>query len=102
MEELNCRKQDRESRMMEELLLEERRPRKKQKKEVELWFGKVEKINGEIRTIEQRVEQGKYLSRASLGKVVFEKIGVVEELHRKGIFPDGLVEAVSNSGDILP
>ena len=103
LEELNCRKQDREARKMEELLPEERRPRKRLKKEVELWLGKVEKINGEVKDLEKRVEEVSYLARASLGKIVFAKISEVEELYQKGNFVDGLIEVVpAQLGDILP
>ncbi|KAH7546504.1 probable disease resistance protein At4g14610 [Ziziphus jujuba] len=64
LEELNSRKDDKESRMRAELL-----PGKRPKKEAQLWLARVEKINSEILTIQQEL-RGKHLSRACLGKTL--------------------------------
>ncbi|KAH7546463.1 hypothetical protein FEM48_Zijuj01G0203400 [Ziziphus jujuba var. spinosa] len=97
LEELNCQKEDNESKLRQELL-----PGKTLKKEVELWLGKVKNINSEIRCIEIKVGKVKYLHRSCLGKVVCKKIQEVEELYQKGCFPDGFVEPCIKNGDVLP
>ena len=51
----------------------------------------VQKMNGEVETINHEVGEGKFLSRAHLGKLVIKKIQVVEELHQKVSFNDSLV-----------
>ncbi|XP_030954163.1 probable disease resistance protein At5g63020 isoform X2 [Quercus lobata] len=86
LEVVNSRKEDIESRMNVELCLE-----KQLKKEVQLWLENVQKMNGEVETIDQEVGEGKFLSRAHLGKLVIKKIQEVEELHQKGSFNDSLV-----------
>ena len=86
LEVVNSRKEDIESRMNVELCLG-----KQLKKEVQLWLENVQKMNGEVETINQEVGEGKFLSRAHLGKLVIKKIQEVEELHQKGSFNDSLV-----------
>ncbi|XP_050271474.1 probable disease resistance protein At1g61300 isoform X2 [Quercus robur] len=86
LEVVNSRKEDIESRMNVELCLG-----KQLKKEVQLWLENVKKMNGEVETINQEVGEGKFLSRAHLGKLVIKKIQEVEELHQKGSFNDSLV-----------
>lgn len=86
LEEVNSRKEDIESRMNVELCLG-----KQLKKEVQLWLENVQKMNGEVETINQEVGEGKFLSRAHLGKLVINKIQEVKELHQKGSFNDSLV-----------
>ncbi|PON81139.1 NB-ARC domain, LRR domain containing protein [Trema orientale] len=97
LEALKCRKEDRELRLRAELL-----PGKKSKKEVELWFAKVEKINLEIEAIQRKFENLKYFYRACFGSIVFKKMRDVEELYEMGVFPDGLVEDIPHFGDLLP
>ncbi|XP_060668072.1 probable disease resistance protein At4g27220 isoform X2 [Ziziphus jujuba] len=96
-EELNSRKEDTEARIRVELL-----PGRKLKKEVELWLGKVEQINSEIKILQEEVGKGKYFSRSRLGGVVFKKIKEVEQIYQRGVFFDGLVEENPLFGDILP
>uniref|UniRef100_A0A2N9F0Q6 Uncharacterized protein n=1 Tax=Fagus sylvatica TaxID=28930 RepID=A0A2N9F0Q6_FAGSY len=86
LEVVNSRKEDIESRMDVEL-----RSGKQVKKEVKLWLENVQKMNGEVETIDQEVEEGKFVSRARLGKLVIKKILEVDELHQKGSFMDRLV-----------
>lgn len=97
LEELNARKQDRDLKMKADLL-----PGKTPKKEVELWFTKVEKINREVTAIKQRVLIMKFFERAKLGNKVVKKIRELEELYQKGVFLDGLVESMPEFGDCLP
>ena len=56
---LNSRKEDIESRLDVEL-----RSGKQVKKEVNLWLENVQKMNGEVETIDQEVEEGKFVSRS--------------------------------------
>ena len=86
LEVVNSRKEDIESRMDVEL-----RSGKQVKKEVKLWLENVQQMNGEVETIDQDVEEGKFVSRARLGKLVIKKILEVDELHQKGSFMDRLV-----------
>ncbi|KAK1583838.1 hypothetical protein Q3G72_027473 [Acer saccharum] len=74
-----------------------------EKKEVENWLKKVEKINGEIQSLEVEVDKVKYLSRAFLGKRVYEKIEETIKVYDEGSFSESLViDAPSNSGMALP
>ncbi|KAM3741706.1 hypothetical protein ACB098_07G017100 [Castanea mollissima] len=66
-------------------------PGKIAKQEVEGWIQDVEKLNDEIEAIEREAGEGKYFSRARIGKLGFEKIQEVNELYEKGAFPDSLV-----------
>ncbi|XP_021288302.1 probable disease resistance protein At1g15890 isoform X1 [Herrania umbratica] len=85
-DELNGQKEDTTSRIKAEL-----HPRKKVKKEVELWVENAKRINVEIQNLESEVEASSFLSRGFLGKNVCKKIEEVEELLEKGRFSDGLV-----------
>ncbi|KAK0601233.1 hypothetical protein LWI29_022360 [Acer saccharum] len=97
-EDLNSRKEDIQLRLSNELHFG-----KHQKKEVENWLKKVEKINGEIQSLEVEVDKVKYLSRASLGKRVYEKIEETIKVYDEGSFSESLViDAPSNSGMALP
>ncbi|KAL4618423.1 hypothetical protein ACB092_06G009300 [Castanea dentata] len=86
--ELECQKTDVEEKMKSELF-----PGKRPKREVQLWLQEVEKINGEIQTIEEEGGRGiwKYFPRMHMGKLACQKIQEVEELYRKGGFKDSLV-----------
>ncbi|KAK9269404.1 hypothetical protein L1049_001177 [Liquidambar formosana] len=85
-EELNCQKEDVESKMKAKLWLG-----KRQKKEIQHWLAEVERINDEKQSIENEVEEGKFSKYASLGETVAKKIQEIEELNRKGSFLDNLV-----------
>ncbi|XVF78188.1 hypothetical protein PTKIN_Ptkin14bG0109800 [Pterospermum kingtungense] len=89
-EQLNSLKETESRRSME------LHPRKQLKKEVELWFRNVERINGEIVDLDQKIEGSNVVSRGSLTGNVLKKIEEVEELLQHGKFPDGLV--VGNPG----
>ncbi|XP_017979711.1 PREDICTED: disease resistance protein RFL1-like [Theobroma cacao] len=95
---LNGQKEDTTSRIKAEL-----HPRKKVKKEVELWVENAERINVEIQNLESEVEAGSFLSCGFLGKNVRKKIEEVEELLEKGRFSDGLVvDDPSWTGQVFP
>ncbi|KAK0601858.1 hypothetical protein LWI29_028128 [Acer saccharum] len=97
-EDLNSRKEDIKLRLSNELHFG-----KQQKKEVENWLKKVEKITGEIQSLEDEVGKVKYLSRAFLGKRVYEKIEETTEVYNEGSFSESLViDAPSNGGMALP
>lgn len=98
LEELNSRKEDKELRLITELNL----PGKAVKRELELRLRKVEKINEEVKCIEEEVENVKFFNRVRLGKKVYEKIEEVKKVHENGRLFDGLVETLGQSGDILP
>ncbi|XP_022722320.1 probable disease resistance protein At1g61300 [Durio zibethinus] len=84
---LNAVKEDNESKKSVEL-----QPRKKLKKEVEIWFQNVERINGEIlNDLENEVRGSSLLSRGFLGEKVLKRIQEVEELLQQGKSYDGLV-----------
>ncbi|XVF18906.1 hypothetical protein REPUB_Repub11eG0063900 [Reevesia pubescens] len=87
LEELNAVKEDNESRKTAEL-----QPRKKLKKEVEIWFQNVERINGEIlNDLETEVRRSNLLSRGFLGANVPKRIQEVDELLQQGKNYDRLV-----------
>ncbi|XP_022717078.1 probable disease resistance protein At1g61300 [Durio zibethinus] len=86
LEELNGLKEDNES--MKSVQLQ---PRKKLKKEVEIWLRNVERINGEILNLENEVRGSNIVSRGFLVETVSKKIQEVEELHQKGKIFDALV-----------
>ncbi|WRX29149.1 NB-ARC - like 10, partial [Theobroma cacao] len=69
----------------------ELQPRKKLKKQVDLWLGTVERINGEIENLEQRVAQSSTISRGFHTVTVLKKIQEVEDLLQQGKFDQGLV-----------
>ncbi|PON68478.1 NB-ARC domain containing protein [Trema orientale] len=97
LEDLDCRKEDVESRMDDELILGTTL-----KKEVKHWLEGVQKVDNEVKVLEQKVKKVKYFSRARLGKSIFQKIQEVEEFYRKGEFSTSLVISLSQNGEILP
>ncbi|TYG96234.1 hypothetical protein ES288_A11G332700v1 [Gossypium darwinii] len=97
-DELNGQKEDVESRIKSEL-----RPRKKVKKEVDLWIENVKRINGEIPNLESKVRGSSFFPRGFLVKNVRKKEEEVEELLEKGRFSDDLVvNDLSWIGQVLP
>ncbi|XVF78195.1 hypothetical protein PTKIN_Ptkin14bG0110500 [Pterospermum kingtungense] len=86
LEELNAVKEDMESRTSTEL-----HPRKKLKKEVELWFTNVERINHEIEDLKQKIQERNIVTCGFLKGDVLKKIQEVEELFPRGRFQDSLV-----------
>ncbi|XP_021288652.1 disease resistance protein At4g27190-like [Herrania umbratica] len=86
LENLNALKEDTDSKMSAEL-----QPRKKLKKQVDLWLETVERINGEIESLEQRVAQSSTISRGFHTANVLKKIQDVEDLLQQGKFDQGLV-----------
>ncbi|XVF78142.1 hypothetical protein PTKIN_Ptkin14bG0105500 [Pterospermum kingtungense] len=92
LEELNAVKVDMESSMSSEL-----HPRKKLKKEVDLWFTNVERINHEIQDLEKKIGESYFFLRGVYYKGnVLKKIQEVENLYQRGKSHDSLV--VDNSG----
>nr|POF10503.1 disease resistance protein rps5 [Quercus suber] len=80
-------------------------PRKRPKREVELWLQEVETINGEIQTIEEEGGRGiwKYFPRMHMGKLACQKIQEVKELYQRGGFRDSLVvDPPVSHGEELP
>ncbi|WRX28111.1 NB-ARC - like 10 [Theobroma cacao] len=69
----------------------ELQPRKKLKKQVHLWFGNVERINGEIQNLEQKVEESSATLRGSHTENILRKIQEVEDLLQQGKFDQGLI-----------
>ncbi|KAA3472437.1 disease resistance protein [Gossypium australe] len=97
-DQLNGQKEDIESRIKSEL-----RPRKKVKKEVDLWIENVKGIDGEIPNLESKVRGSSFFSRGFLVKNVRKKEEEVEELLEKGRFSDDLVVIdLSWIGQVLP
>ncbi|KAK7858738.1 disease resistance protein rps5 [Quercus suber] len=99
-EELEGQKIDVEEKMKSELF-----PRKRPKREVELWLQEVETINGEIQTIEEEGGRGiwKYFPRMHMGKLACQKIQEVKELYQRGGFRDSLVvDPPVSHGEELP
>ncbi|KAK0581651.1 hypothetical protein LWI29_016421 [Acer saccharum] len=97
-EALNVRYEDTRLRLSTEL-----RFGKQPKQEVKNWFKKVEKIIGEIQSLDNEVGEVKYVSRAFLGKRVYKKIEEIAEVYGEGSFSESLViDAPSNSGMALP
>ncbi|XVF78199.1 hypothetical protein PTKIN_Ptkin14bG0111000 [Pterospermum kingtungense] len=88
-EELYALKVDMESRRNTEL-----HPRKKLKREVELWLRNVERINDEIPDLEQKIAESNAASRgwgSLAGNVLKTKQEVEELISQQGNFHDGLV-----------
>ncbi|XVF70477.1 hypothetical protein PTKIN_Ptkin11bG0164700 [Pterospermum kingtungense] len=83
--DLNVRKQDLELRKEAEV-----RCRKVVKKEVEKWFGDVQRINSEVEKIEEKFRAVSYFSRARQGKLVCRKIEEVKTIYQQGSFPEGV------------
>ncbi|EOY12806.1 LRR and NB-ARC domains-containing disease resistance protein, putative [Theobroma cacao] len=72
------------------------------RKEVERWFEDVERIIFDMHTIEQKLCDVSYFSRARLGKLVCRKIEEVKEIHHQGSFLDGVaIDAPPTGGVIL-
>lgn len=91
LEELNALKEDTISRMSTEL-----HPKKKLKKEAELWFRNVERINNEIQDLQRKFEGSNVVSGGFLKGSVFKKIKEVEEFFQQGKCEDSW--AVDNPG----
>ena len=79
LEGLNALKEDTESTLSTEL-----HPRKKLKKEVELWLRNVERINSEILELQQKFGESNFVSAGFLKGNLFKKIEEVEELFQQG------------------
>ncbi|GMI79464.1 RPS5-like 1 [Hibiscus trionum] len=87
LKELNGLKEDIESTMSIEL-----RPRKKLKTEVQIWLKNVERINGEVRDLDGRIDESNALTRRFRAEDVLASIREVEELiTQQGKFHGGLV-----------
>ncbi|KAK0581991.1 hypothetical protein LWI29_020166 [Acer saccharum] len=97
-EDLNVRYEDTRLRLNNELCHLGKQP----KQEVENWLKKVDKIIGEIQSLEDEVGEVKYFSRAFLGKRVYKKIEETTEVYGEGSFSESLViDDPSNSGMAL-
>ncbi|XVF78242.1 hypothetical protein PTKIN_Ptkin14bG0114800 [Pterospermum kingtungense] len=86
LEALNALKEDAESRMRTEL-----HPRKKLKKEIELWLRNVERINGQIQHLGRKIGDSNVVSQGFLKGNVLKKIHEVEELFQQGKSNETLV-----------
>ncbi|KAG4177060.1 hypothetical protein ERO13_A11G282799v2 [Gossypium hirsutum] len=84
--ELNGMKEDTDSRMSAELL-----PRKKLKREVQIWLENVERINGEVQSLDGKIGESSRFTRGFHAEDVLKRIREVEELIQQGKFQDGLV-----------
>lgn len=83
---LNSMKEDTDSRMSAEWL-----PRKKLKREVQLWLENVERINGEVQNLDGKMGESSRFTRGLHADDVLKRIREVEELIEQGNFQDGLV-----------
>ncbi|MBA0561634.1 hypothetical protein Golob_018442, partial [Gossypium lobatum] len=83
---LNSMKEDTDSRMSAERL-----PRKKLKREVQLWLENVERINGEVQNLDRKMGESSHFTRGLHADDVLKRIREVEELIEQGNFQDGLV-----------
>ncbi|KAK7257117.1 hypothetical protein RIF29_30849 [Crotalaria pallida] len=97
LQALYSRKEDIESMIQTQL-----HTGKEMKKEVMLWLQNVQSIRDEVEVINQEVGEGRFFSRARLGKLVSKKIQIVEELYQKGSFADSVVVDAPLSIDLLP
>ncbi|XVF78136.1 hypothetical protein PTKIN_Ptkin14bG0105200 [Pterospermum kingtungense] len=88
---LNALKEDMESSRTTEL-----HPRKKQKKEVDLWITNVESLNKEIEDLEKEIGESNFLFRGFYKGNVLKKIQQVEDLYQQGKSHDSLL--ADNSG----
>ncbi|GLT41853.1 hypothetical protein SLA2020_158860 [Shorea laevis] len=76
---------------------------KEVKHEVQGWLERVQEINNEVQTIEEKILRVKWCSKGCLGKLVCRKIEVVKRIHERGSFPDGLtIDKPPPRGIILP
>ncbi|GLT50825.1 hypothetical protein SLA2020_242850 [Shorea laevis] len=73
------------------------------KEEVKGWLEDVQKIEQDIQDVEERVGTVPYYKRASLDKLVCEKIEVVKRIQERGIFEGGLgIERAPPCGIKIP
>ncbi|KAL1083301.1 hypothetical protein V6Z11_D09G191200 [Gossypium hirsutum] len=79
--ELNGVKEDIDSRMKAEL-----QPRKKLKREVQIWLENVEKINGKVQNLNERIGESSTLTRGFHADDVLKRTREVEELIQQGKF----------------
>ncbi|OMO63709.1 hypothetical protein COLO4_32230 [Corchorus olitorius] len=93
LEELNALMEDTE----EYIELRKLHPRKKIKKEVQLWLENVQKINDEIHNLEQRVQKSYQYPRGYFKENILKKTREVEDLFLKG----DLVDCVAVEDDQL-
>ncbi|XP_040960300.1 uncharacterized protein [Gossypium hirsutum] len=84
--ELNGVKEDIDSRMKAEL-----QPRKKLKREVHIWLENVERINGEVQNLNERIGESSTLTRGFHADDVLKRTREVEELIQQGKFQEDLV-----------
>ncbi|KAB2059442.1 hypothetical protein ES319_A11G303200v1 [Gossypium barbadense] len=84
--ELNGMKEDTDSRMSAELL-----PRKKLKREVQIWLENVERINGEVQSLDGQIGESSRFTRGFHADDVLKRTREVEELIQRGKLQDGLV-----------
>ncbi|MBA0637299.1 hypothetical protein Godav_029505 [Gossypium davidsonii] len=84
--ELNGVREDTDSRINAEL-----QPRKKLKREVQLWLENVERINGEVQNLNERIGESSTLRRGFHADDVLRRTREVEELIQQGKFQEGLV-----------
>ncbi|KAJ4718612.1 Disease resistance protein [Melia azedarach] len=72
------------------------------KNEVKDWLQNIERIVSQTQAIEEKVDRGKFFSRARLGKLVEEQIKEVNEYSEKGSsFTSLVIDAPDTSGLIL-
>lgn len=94
LETLKCRKED-----IEERLKAESGPlRKLATAEVRNWLQNAEVIIDEAPKMERKAREVKYCSRASLGKLVEEKIQKVKDHYEKGTFGSLVIDELPASG----
>ncbi|KAG8479424.1 hypothetical protein CXB51_029208 [Gossypium anomalum] len=86
LNDLNGLKEDIESRVSSEL-----QPTKKLKKEVQIWLENVERINGEIQSLDGRIGESSALTRGFHAEDVLMRMKEVEEHIQQGKFCEGLV-----------
>ncbi|KAG4122903.1 hypothetical protein ERO13_D11G296704v2 [Gossypium hirsutum] len=86
LNDLNGLKEDIESRLSSEL-----QPTKKLKKGVQIWLENVERINGEIQSLDGRIGESSALTRGFHAKDVLMRMKEVEEHIQQGKFCEGLV-----------
>ncbi|GKU91032.1 hypothetical protein SLEP1_g4960 [Rubroshorea leprosula] len=73
------------------------------KEEVKGWLEDVQKIEQDIQDVEERVGTVPYYKRASLDKLVCEKIEVVKRIQERGIFEGGLgIKRAPACGMVIP
>ncbi|TYJ11939.1 hypothetical protein E1A91_A11G312700v1 [Gossypium mustelinum] len=84
--ELNGVREDIDSRMKAEL-----QPRKKLKTEVQIWLENVERINGEVQKLNERIGESSTLTRGFHADDVLKRTREVGELIQQGKFEEDLV-----------